>query len=185
MGNERELAQNYLNAAIAFNDAQEAEYAAGEPAFSEAANARTLAAASALADAGSRIAALGLEPNREMLLRAGLADYEIDFIAVQMVQVPFEATSNSDTVGSRASSERLARFVGSILTQSPEDNAASSLLQKMNGPLPAVLEAELRGAKLLAPSDSVVNTNPAIAATQGNTLERQTLVEPTPGPRIG
>lgn len=228
MGNDRELAQNLLNAAIAFNDAQEAEYAPGEPAHSEAASARTRAAGLNLEQAyeqcipnrdnrrvsdfsyvftdsqGNTWSGQGpsryvefLPPDRENLTRAGLTEHEIDFIATQMVQLPFELYSNTQEQSRKISDTRVG------LSQEYDERAGTAGLaihQLTKGPpllalgaapplsivkLRDELEAELRAARVLAPSDSAVNTNSVMKSTLGNTLEYQTLVETTPsGPRI-
>ena len=201
MTNERQLVANLFSAALAFDDAQGAEYAAGEPAHSAEASARTASAGRDLFDAYVEFqdSIPGGVVSRESLKQAGLRDHEIDFIAVQMVQAPFEVDSNeqvSETVAHRGDvRERAARSVATELTRNVEDtppgHPAPGLepapggisTESVRTTLREQLGEELRAAQLLAPSDSAVNTSGVMKATLGNTLERETLVE-LPGHKV-
>ncbi len=190
MTNERQLVANLFSAALAFDDAQGAEYAAGEPAHSAEASARTASAGRDLFDAYVEFqdSIPGGVVSRESLKQAGLRDHEIDFIAVQMVQAPFEVDSNeqvSETVAHRGDvRERAARSVATELTRNVEDTPPGGIsTESVRTTLREQLGEELRAAQLLAPSDSAVNTSGVMKATLGNTLERETLVE-LPGHKV-
>ena len=190
MTNERQLVANLFSAALAFDDAQGAEYATGEPAHSAEASARTAYAGRDLFDAYVEFqdSIPGGVVSRESLKQAGLRDHEIDFIAVQMVQAPFEVDSNeqvSETVAHRGDvRERAARSVATELTRNVEDTPPGGIsTESVRTTLRGQLGEELRAAQLLAPSDSAVNTNGVMKATLGNTFERETLVE-LPGHKV-